>query len=253
MLIVPTTLNGYEIEAVDGRLGTVKDFLFDDRTWRTRWVVVDTGGWLTGRRVLIHPSALHTVDHEAKVFRVDLTQNQVKNSPTIEEHQPITMETERSQFDYYSWDPFWGNGMAGTMPGGSLVGATAMVPGDGTLLADQAAGYDGPDPHLRSIEDIRNYHVEATDGDLGHVQNMLVEDLDFRISYLVINTSDWWMGKTVLMSPRAVVDLKAGERILSLNVTRDQIKSSPPWDPADNVTPEMEASLGEHYNWPGSR
>ncbi len=254
MLIVPTALHGYEIEAVDGRLGTVKDFLFDDRSWRSRWIAVDTGGWLTGRRVLIHPSAFSTVDHDAKVMRVNLTQQQVKNSPTIDEHQPITIETERSQYQYYSWDPFWGDSTIGMMPGGPLAGSAQMIEGDGVLIADEANGYNQPDPNLRSIADVTDYHVAAIDGDIGHVHNMLIEDATFAIGYLILSTSDWWMGKNVLVTPRDVVSLQASERIITLNLTREQIKLSPQWDPSAVVRSEMEDNYPtKNYNWPGSR
>ena len=47
---------GYVIEADDGRLGTVSDFLFEDTSWVIRWLVVDTGHWLSGRKVLLPPS-----------------------------------------------------------------------------------------------------------------------------------------------------------------------------------------------------
>ncbi len=254
MLIVPTALHGYKIEALDGRLGKVKDFLFDDRTWRCRWIVVDTGGWLLGRRVLIHPSAFESVDHAAEVFRVNLTRQQVENSPSIEEHQPITLDSQRSQFDYYSWDPFWGDNLTGIVPGGALVGAAPFIEGDGVLVGDEVPGVNEPDPNLRSISDINGYHAAAIDGDLGHVHNMLVEDTDFSIGYLILNTSDWWMGKNVLVTPSDVVSVDESERTVSLKLTREQIKQSPLWDPAAISRADMEDDQPDKtYNWPGSR
>ena len=73
MLQVGSALEGYAIEASDGRIGTVSDFLFDDRTWKVRWLVVDTGTWLTGRKVLIHPSAIGRADYERRELSVSLT------------------------------------------------------------------------------------------------------------------------------------------------------------------------------------
>jgi hypothetical protein len=51
MLFAITGLQRCPVEGIDGRVGTVKDFLFDDQSWKIRWMVVDTGYWLPGRRI----------------------------------------------------------------------------------------------------------------------------------------------------------------------------------------------------------
>ena len=113
MLEVGSALKGYAIEASDGRIGTVGDFLFDDRTWKVRWLVVDTGTWLTGRKVLVHPSAIGRADYERRELSVSLTKSQVKGSPDILQDQPVSQQMERRLYDYYGWDPYWGDNYFG--------------------------------------------------------------------------------------------------------------------------------------------
>jgi PRC-barrel domain len=92
MLWHVSAINGYAIEASDGDIGTVSDFLFDDASWRVRWLVVDTGNWLSGRKVLLPPSVLGRIYAKDRVFAVKLTKQQVKDSPGI--------DTETSVYDY---------------------------------------------------------------------------------------------------------------------------------------------------------
>lgn len=113
MLRVVSGLKGYGIEASDGSLGTVADFLFDDRTWRIRWLVVDTGTWLSGRKVLVHPSAIGQADDDHKQLPVTLTKAQVHDSPNILQDRPVSMQMEADLFGYYGWDPMWGAGLGG--------------------------------------------------------------------------------------------------------------------------------------------
>jgi hypothetical protein len=110
MLRHESDIIGYAIHASDGAIGTIRDFLFDDVTWTVRWLVVDTGGWLTGREILLPPSALALVNHVGHQFNVNLTKQQVKNSPDVDSHRPVSRQHETSVYDYYGWSPYWGAG-----------------------------------------------------------------------------------------------------------------------------------------------
>ena len=270
MLIVGSALKGYAIEASDGRIGTVKTFLFDDRTWKIRWLVIDTGTWLTGRQVLIHPSAIGQPDHEEQHLPVHLTKAQVEASPDILQDQPVTMQMQSRLYDHYDWDPLWGPdfygaGMTGLgMPGLGMsgLGMTGLGMGGGlgtpTLAEGRAMeadtmqrGAEDGDPHLRSMTAVRGYHIHATDGSIGHVENFLLDDATWAIRYLIIDTRNWWPGARVLVSPYAVVSIEWGENQIRLNVSRDQVKASPPWDPVAVVDEIYEQRLHGHYGWPG--
>ncbi len=249
MLLVPTALHGYTIEATDGPIGTVKDFLFDDRSWQCRWMVVDTGGWLTGRKVLIHPSAVGVVDHKDRSVPVDLTKAQVEASPNILEHQPVSHQMETSQYDYFGWDPYWGDNLYGTTIAGEFNGPARYFGGP-ILSRPLDVTLTDANPNLRGMDEITGYHVNAKDGDIGHIENLLIDDDGFGVRYLIVDTSNWWLGKHVLMSPFAIREIEALDRKVYLDVTRQSVKDSPPWDPVDLINTETQKRLHRHYNWP---
>jgi hypothetical protein len=253
--MVISALTGYAIEAKDGRLGTVKDCLFDDRTWKIRWLVVDTGGWLSGRKVLLHPSVIGAIDHERGALAVSLTKQQVSDSPDIATDAPVSRQMQFHLYDYYGWDPGWGGtGYFGTSLGaiGAPFGGAAYLQGnhryDAELAVDQL---EHGDPHLRSTNAVRRYHVHARDGSIGHIENFLADDAAWDIRYLIVDTRDWWIGQHVLIAPFAVSEIRWNDRIVALNVSRDQVKASPPWDAASVVEHAYEKRLHGYYDWPG--
>lgn len=265
MLIVGSALKGYTIEASDGRIGTVRTFLFDDRTWKIRWLAADTGAWLTGRQVLIHPSAIGQPDHEGQHLPVHLTKAQVEASPDFLQDQPVTMQMQSHLYGYYGWDPLWGPdfygaGMTGLETSGLGISGVGMGGGFGTsypagahaMEADtmQRGSEDG-DPHLRSMTAVRGYHIHAADGSIGHVENFLLDDATWAIRYLIVDTRNWWPGARVLVSPYAVTSIEWGKNQIRLNVSRDQVKTSPPWDPVAVMDQMYERRLHGHYGWPG--
>ncbi|MGI4950511.1 MAG: PRC-barrel domain containing protein [Janthinobacterium lividum] len=254
MLIAGSALKGYAIEASDGRIGTVKTFLFDDTTWKIRWLVVDTGYWLTDRQVLVHPSAIGLPDHERQHLPVNLTKAQVEASPDIEQDQPVTMQMQNHLYSYYGWDPYWGPDYYGS--GLSGIGASGIgMPffGQGAVVDTDTLqrGSEDGDPHLRSMNAVRGYHIHATDGSIGHVENFLIDDMTWAIRYLIVDTRNWWPGAHVLISPYAVDSIGWSENQVRLNVSREMVKSSPPWDPVAVVEQLYEHRLHKHYGWPG--
>jgi hypothetical protein len=257
MLIAGSALKGYAIEASDGGIGTVKTFLFDDQTWKIRWLVIDTGGWLSGRLVLVHPSAVGTPDHENLSLPVALTKQQVEDSPDIAQDRPVTMQMQSNLYGYYGWDPYWEPNFYGA--GGFGVGSGAnFVPR--TPYLQERAGRDGEpalmgsddgDPHLRDIAEVISYHIHASDGAIGHLENVLLDDGAWAIRYLIVETRNWWPGAHVLIAPAAVQDIAWSDRAVSLTVTREQVKTSPVWDAAAIVDQAYQQHLHRHYGWPG--
>lgn len=255
MLEAISALKGYGIEASDGAIGTVRDFLFDDRSWRVRWLVVDTGGWLSGRKVLVHPSAVEGADNERQRLGVKLTRAQVEASPDIREDQPVSLQMETDLHNYYGWDPLWVGGYLGENSG-AIAAPLSAPPYFGIsaarLRADvEPAGEQG-DPHLQSIAEVTGYRLHATDGEIGHVENFLFESKSWQIGYLIVDTRNWWPGKRVLMSPHAVAKIDWLDHHVHLKVTRDQVRTSPPWDPVKLMDEAEMKRLHNHYGWPGS-
>jgi hypothetical protein len=254
MLIVGSALKGYAIEASDGGIGTVETLLFDDKTWKIRWLVIDTGRCLTGRKVLVHPSAIGLPNHERQQLPVNLTKAQVEASPDIEQDQPVTMQMQNQLYDYYGWDPYWGpDNDGGGLPGIGTSGLGKPFFGHATTMeADTLQrGFDDGDPHLRSMTSVRGYYIHATDGAIGHVEEFLVDDATWAIRYLIVDTRNWWPGAHVLISPYAVQSIDWSEHQIRLDVSRNTVKASPPWDPLDIVEQGYERRLHEHYDWPG--
>jgi hypothetical protein len=255
MLVVGATLKGYAIEATDGPIGTVKSFLFDDTNWKVRWLVVKTGSWLSGREVLVHPSAIGTPDHDQRQLPVKLTRAKVKASPDIAEDLPVTRQMQSDIYDYYGWDPYWGPNYYGVGSFGLGAGSTFMPgqdhPRDSAVMEAEDMGRFAGDQHLRDMNAVTGYHVHATDGGIGHVENFLLDDATWAIAYLIVDTSNWWIGAHVLISPFAVKNIDWTDKQVHLNATRAQVKTSPKWDKETPVPSDYTAKLHTHYGWPG--
>ncbi len=249
MLWNASVINGYAIAASDGHLGTVSDFLFDDANWMVRWLVVDTGKWLSGRKVLLPPVALGHPDRNRREFPVRLTRQQVKDSPDINTDRPVSRQMENHVYDYYGWNPYWDTGLY--MGGyGYMGGVMAASPSLGSRRREKnspPAQRDDGDPHLRSIEAITGYHIHASDGEIGHVEDFLMDDTDWSIHYLIVDTKNWWPGKKVLISPRSAQDVDWTDRLVNLNVDRQRVKDSPTYDASTMVDRAYEARFHSYY------
>ncbi len=250
MLWNASAIKGYAIAASDGRLGTVSDFLFDDTTWLIRWLVVDTGNWLSGRKVLLPPSVLGHPDAEGRKFSVGLTMQQVKNSPDIDSDRPVSRQMEASVYDYYGWSPYWGMGpyMGGYGYAGSSMGASSYLESGRHEQEIADTRRDNDDPHLRSIEAVTGYHIHASDGEVGHVEDFLLDDAGWSIHFLVVDTKNWWPGKQVLIPPRSAREINWSDRLVNLNVDRQRVKDGPAYDASTAVDGAYEKRFHDHYD-----
>jgi uncharacterized protein YrrD len=256
MLQAISALKGFAIEASDGRMGTAADFLFDDVSWRVRWLVVDCGSWLKGRKVLISTSAISYADVEDGECEVELTKAQVEGSPELLEHQPVSQQVQSRLYGYYGWDPLWDEAPnLGAAPGemaSPLRAPPALSAQTREGPLDEAAVSEEADDHLHSVFEVIGYHIDAIDGEIGHVEDFMFDNEDWRLRYLIVDTSNWWFGKRVLISTHAVKAIVRSDRQVHLDVSREQVQSSPPWDPLAAFDPAYAARLHSHYGWPGS-
>jgi sporulation protein YlmC with PRC-barrel domain len=249
MLRNSSEIIGYTIGASDGRLGKVTDFLFEDDTSLVRWLVIDTGPWLSGRKVLLPPSVLGQFSGIGDQFSVRLTMQQVKDSPGVDTDLPVSRQSETDTYDYYGWNPYWSRG---PYLGGFTWGTGGMSPvpyGEPLGRAAEEAAEDEADndPHLRSIKAVTGYHIHASDGEVGHVADFLVKDADWSIRYLVVDTRNWWPGKKILISPRSIKAIDRTKRLIDLNVTRQRVKDSPAYDASIVVDREYENHFNNYY------
>ncbi len=249
MLWHASAINGYAIETSDGEIGTVSDFLFDDASWRVRWLVVDTGNWLSGRKVLLPPSALGRLYEKDRVFAVKLTKQQVKDSPEIDADRPVSRQMETSVYDYYGWRPYWGSGFYmggyGYMPGSGMASPYLGARCHEQKIDEAQAARD--DVHLRSVEAVTGYHIHASDGEIGHVEDFIVDDADWSIHYLVVDTKNWWPGKRILVSSRSSGEIDWTDRLVNLDVDRQRIKGSPAYDPSITIDRAYDERLLTYY------
>jgi len=253
MLRNASTVHGYAIAASDGELGTVSDFLFHDVSWLIRWLVVDTGHWLSGRKVLLPPLVLGHIDEEGQEFAVRLTKRQVQDSPDIDTNRPVSRQMETHVYDYYGWNPYWSAGMymgGYGYSGSNMSGAVASSPYLGARRREEEiadARRRDDNPHLRSTQALTGYHIHASDGGIGHVEDFLLEDVDWSIHYLVVDTKNWWPGKKVLISPRSVKRIDWTGKRVNLNVDRQRVKDSPAYDASTTVDRAYEHHFHDYY------
>jgi hypothetical protein len=246
MLRSVKSLEGFSIGATDGTIGKVKDFYFDDEAWVIRYAVVNTNAWL-GHEVLISPYALGQADWAEEILPVAITKDQVKHSPGIDTDKPISRQYEASYLGYYGYPYYWGgNGLwgEGDYPGTMLTGMAPSV-FRGYLRAPSA----GPtaDPHLRSCNAVKGYHIHARDGEIGHVQGFLVDDYLWSVRYLIVNTGNWWAGHQVTISPEWIQGVSWSESKVTIDLDRQAIKESPAYDEDALFDRDAELRIYNHY------
>ena len=260
MLRSTKDLERYAIGATDGTIGHVEDFYFDDKSWAVRYLVVDAGAWLTSRKVLVSPISIGEPNWDKKTLPVALSKEQVKNSPDIDTAKPVSRQHEIELSGYYGYPFYWGgDGLwgGGAYPNMLLPGAEGFgSPAAGRMEADNAyarerQAHENDDPHLRSCNEVTGYHIHATDGDIGHVQGMLIDDKSWALRYLIVDTSNWWVGHKVLISPQWIKDVSWSDSSVSVNVARQAVKDSPPYDPSVTVDREHEKTLYRFHERPG--
>ncbi|MEO8306385.1 MAG: PRC-barrel domain-containing protein [Betaproteobacteria bacterium] len=262
MLRSMNDLEDYAIRATDGDIGRVTDFYFDDAAWVIRYLVVDTGTWLSSRKVLISPVAIGRPNWAERELPVSITKEQVKNSPDIDTNKPISRQHEIRYLGYYNY-PFywggaglWGGGLYPTMMAPDYAGfesspSSAQSEGEKSLARAEAARHQNDDPHLRACKAVMTYHIEASDGDIGHVESLLVDDETWAIRYMIVNTSNWWMGHRVLIAPQWIDNVNWYDATVSVSLTRQAVKDAPPYDAAAVLDRNGEVSLYEHYGRTG--
>lgn len=226
MHILLNNLLGFSVKAQDGIIGRVHDFYFDDAAWIIRYLVVRTGSWFSGRFVLIPSSELGKPDWERHHFSVELTCSQVQDSPDIDTEKPVYRQQEIALHDYYQWLPYWKVGMVdafGPVPIAS--------PQDGKGKEDGTDQKPLGDPHLRSIRHVRGYYIHAEDGNIGHIDECIVDDKSWSIESFVADTRNFFPGKKVVLPVDKVTSVEWLDFSVHLSISREFVKNSPEFDP----------------------
>lgn len=269
MLHSLNALRKFHVHAADGDIGEVTDGYFDDERWVIRYLVVSTGSWLNGREVLISPYSVARVDEAGSAIVTQLTRRQVEGSPSIDTAKPISRQQEESYLSYFGYPVYWPyttlwawGATPVVMPPGPVgepvarpAGPPAVAPpaSVGGPPAGNAATPAGSSAatHLRSAREVTGYHIQGSDDAVGHVEDFLFEDDSWAIRYLAADTRNWLPGKHVLISPQWIREVSWPERLVVVQLTREEIEGSPQYDPKHLPSRGQEADLYRHYRRPG--
>ena len=248
MLISAKELQGYTIHARDGDLGGVRTFYFDDEEWCIHSMVVDTGSWFSGRHVLIQVDALGQPDRQRQRLSVDLTQEEVRNSPEVPKHKASSsydataMQTYGGRNVYWSTDPFVLHSVA-ARPASMPIPSAPPVADTAPRLADM----QGRGALLRSTREVMGYYIQATDGQIGHVEDFVIDTATWHIRYMIVDTRNWWPGKKVLVSPSWIDQVQWDTQQVTVGLSRDHIKNGPEFDASVPLDRDYEVRLFDHY------
>jgi len=231
MLRTIKQIQGDKLGATDGEIGHVKDFYFDDVEWVVRYVVADTGSWMPGRLVLISPHALGRLYQGGRVLLVNLTRQQIENSPSIAAHKPVSRQYEEDYHRYYGWPYYWQGGGLWGMSGFPIL-TKRSEPFHGEQRTDAPAQRKTVDAHLRSAQAIIGYKVQAGAELVGYVEDFVLDDKTWAIRQLVVGVGSWLSGRKVLILPKEIERISWDESKVIVKLTKEAVLGSPDFDPA---------------------
>ncbi len=225
-------LYGDTLHALDGEIGTVKDFYFDDQNWVVRYVAADVGPWLSGRQVLITPHAFANFEQDGASRHVSLTRKQIQDSPAIALHKPVSRQYEEEYYDYYRWSPYWNGGQMWGM--GLYPVGLPMYPVNMPSLSQKAKPSNDGDPHLRSTQAVAGYKIHTSEGEIGHVTDFIVHAKSWAITHLIVETGHWYSGKEIAIAPKHVERISYEDSKVFLDVSKNAMLDAPeyhapPW------------------------
>ena len=240
MLRLATEFKEFKLHARDGYIGKAREFYFDDRHWTVRYLVADTGDWWTdSKQVLISPYALSPADEAEKVLPVSLTKRQIMDCPPLASDQPVSRHYEDQYYRHYGW-PYYGYGS-------NSWGVYSYPVRDQEAWKADISREEAWDPNLRSTHDVTGHHIQALDGEIGHVADFIIDDETWAIRYLVVDTSNWWAGRHVLVSPQWIDRVSWGEKKVFINLSCEKIKQSKAYL-AGFPDRDYETELYRHYD-----
>lgn len=245
---VINNIQGFTVQATDGDVGKVDTVYFDDRTWAVRYLVVNVGNWLLTDQILLSPLAVTGVNPDDETISVSLTKEQVKNSPDVATEKPVSRQQEIALHNYYGWDPYWLTAPAYS-DGLTAVDTPHTLRRHQTQAEpDVATQVEEPETSLRSTDEVEDYYIQATDGEIGHVEKFLVDTSRWQIRYLVIDTRNWLPGKKVIVSPDWIENIDWATSEVTIGMTRDKVKASPEYDKQSMIDRAYEQRLYDHYD-----
>lgn len=246
---------GYRLEALDGDIGRCHDFLFDDERWALRYMVADTGRWLSGRKVLISPAQLQAPDWERKRMPVKLTKAQIEQSPDLDADAPVSRRYEQLYNEFHALPSYWlGSGLWGDFPIPASLTAPqeARIEPVSTTDSDAIGSADlerGDDVHLRSVREVTGYGVVGSaaeggsDEKIGRVVDLLFDDSSWALRAFVVDTSRLPFSKKILLPVEVVAEIDWVSQQVSAELPATRLEEAPPYDASESLEAQLESLL----------
>lgn len=241
------------VTATDGIIGSVTSALFDDKSWAIRYLVVDAGTWLSNRKVLISPYSVKSLLTSDKNIDVTLTRQQVRSSPDMDAHRPVTRQHEREYLRHYAYPEYW--------EGGGMWGIAAYpvmrthVPSPTETEVENAIrelDFRADDVHLLNSDEVTGCDIQATDESIGHVKDFIFDEASWVIRYLVVDTRNWWPGgKIVLVATPWIESIDWDASIVRVKLARKQVMNSPEYVDATMIDRDYEQRLHDAHERDG--
>lgn len=247
------TLVGMKVQAIDGEVGSVEEFYFEDHSWIVRYMVVSVGRALQKRLVLVSPFLVEHIDSQHGHIKVRATKSQIESSPDHDTAKPISREREEQYAKQintplywlgpYAWGPF-------PFPAEWHFGD---VKHDNVENAEKNELDAKTENKLRSSEEVRGYGVSAFDEVFGEVEDMVVDMGTWTIRYLVIDPVNWWPGKNVMVSTKWIDAVSWAAGCVVTSLTRGEIEACPPFDKTKldhNYESELHHQVKKNFDTP---
>ncbi|MFA9379209.1 MAG: PRC-barrel domain-containing protein [Lachnotalea sp.] len=252
MLNKAKVLKNYKLNSLDGEIGKVKGFYFEDQSWFLKYLIVNTGNWLINRQVLILPSSIISINKEEEYITTNLTKDQIENSPSLDSDKPVSLQFQEKFYGYYGLPIFAmgignGGGYRFGYGGGGRVVPCEALPSNEDNIIQHNIEENNWDPHLRSTQTVSGYTIDAIDDKIGHVDDFIIDDENWKIQYIEIDTKNWIPGKKILISPNWIENVNWGDSKVSVNLYCEEIRQSPEYTNEAIIDRDYEIRLHQHY------
>lgn len=236
-------LNGYSIQAIDGDKGKVKNFLFDEETWIIRYLDIDLGNFFIEKRVLIPKEQLGTPEWDNKHFPVKLSVKRIEDSPGLEHDLPVSRKYEAELAKHYEVVPYWPNDMLLYPNRESMFMSNQII-----RIPKNMNKEKGVDTSLRSFSEVRGYLIKSPDDSFGHIEDLIIDDLDWQIVYVILDTKNivpW--SRQVVLPIEFIKEISFPDREVRIDLSKETIKNAPEYDPDKIMNYEYERSIYDFY------
>lgn len=229
----------YRTEARDGIVGSLDDFLMDDRTWAIRYAVIDTGKWLPGRKIIMAHSGMGEPDWPSRTIPLNVTKAEIEAAPTLAQARPVSRQYEEYLFQHYNWAPYWGPGAAGGM-------GFPVTSNETAATSPRSDEFKKGDPHLRSFNELRGYKLVAHGEKAGRIDNFMCYDETWEIPFLVASVGGWFHQKSLMVPTSHISNISFPDREMDIRLDREALAHLPMYDPLKAEAGRLEVCVYDY-------